>query len=103
MPNDPDQIIAKSDYIKSKHIFLRKSLTRGRYIILPTTFEPGQTTDFLLRLFCEKNSDLKCLTKDVPVSKWYKFWQSPPLIMTRITVIGASGLEKQDMFGSKIH
>ena len=71
-------------------------------MILPTTFEPGQTTDFLLRLFCEKNSDLKSLTKDVPTSKWYKFWQSPPLILTRITVISASGLEKQDMFGSKL-
>ena len=66
-----------------------------------TTFEPGQTTDYLLRLFCEKDPELKCLTKDVPTLKWYKFWQSIPLLLTRITIISASRLEKQDLFGSK--
>ena len=46
-----EQIVNKSDYIKSKHIFLRANLPRGRYVIIVTTFEPGQSTDFLLRLF----------------------------------------------------
>ena len=98
---NPQQVIAKSDYIKSKHIFLRTSLSNGRYVLIPTTFQPGQTTDYLLRLFCEKDTDLRYLTKDVPTMKWYKFWQSAPILLTRITVQSASRLEKQDIFGSK--
>ena len=50
-----EQIVNKSDYIKSKHIFLRANLPRGRYVIIVTTFEPGQSTDFLLRVFTGKN------------------------------------------------
>lgn len=94
-----EQIVNKSDYIKSKHIFLRANLPRGRYVIVVTTFEPGQSTDFLLRVFTEEDPDLKCLTKDVPTLKWYQFWQSPPKIVTRLTVKSASGLEKRDIFG----
>ena len=96
-----EQIVNKSDYIKSKHIFLRANLPRGRYVIVVTTFEPGQSTDFLLRVFTEEDPDLKCLTKDVPTLKWYQFWQSPPKIVTRLTIKSASGLEKRDIFGSK--
>ena len=96
-----EQIINKSDYIKSKHIFLRSNLPRGRYVIIVTTFEPEQSTDFLLRVFTEDDPDLTCLTKDVPTLKWYQFWQSPPKIVTRLTIKSASGLEKQDVFGSK--
>ena len=98
---NPQQVLAKSDYIKSKHIFLRTSLSNGRYVLIPTTFQPGQTTDYLLRLFCEKDTDMRYLTKDVPTMKWYKFWQSAPILLTRITVQSASRLEKQDIFGSK--
>jgi calpain-5 len=98
-----DAIAAKSDYIKTKHIFVRtSSLGPGRYIIIVTTFEPGQTTDYLLRIFTQQDTDLTLLTKDVPIPKWYQCFTKQPVLMTRITVKSASGLEKQDVFGSKL-
>lgn len=95
-----DQIVAKSDYIKSKHIFLRTNLARNsRYVIVVTTFNPGESTDFLLRVFMENDADLTRLSKDVPTLKWYQFWKKVPLMVTRVQIFRASGLEKQDMFG----
>ncbi|KAF3840650.1 hypothetical protein F7725_006512 [Dissostichus mawsoni] len=41
--------VAGSIYINSRCVFLRKELQEGRYVIIPTTFDPGQQGDFLLR------------------------------------------------------
>ena len=54
-----------------------------------------------LFFFTEDDSNLTCLTKDVPTLKWYQFWQSPPKTLTRLTIKAATGLEKQEIFGSK--
>ncbi len=96
-----EDVVGKSEYIKTKHIFLRTSLPSGRYIIVTTTFNPGETTDYLLRLFTEDEPDLKLLKKDVPVAKWYQFFSKPPVLVTRITIKSASGLDK-NLFGSKL-
>ena len=93
------QIEGKSDYIKSKHIFMRTNLNPGRYVIVVTTFSPGDSTDFLLRLFSEKDSKLTALTKNVPNLKWYQ--RKVPKLLTRLTVLGAVELPKQDVFRSK--
>ncbi len=58
-----DDVVAKSDYIKTKHIFLRTSLPAGRYMIVATTFNPGETTDYLLRVFTEDEASLNLLRK----------------------------------------
>ncbi len=93
------QIQGKSDYIKSKHIFLRTNLNPGRYVIVVTTFSPNESTDFLLRLFSEKNSKLTGLTKNLPVLKWYQ--RKMPKLLTRLTILNATDLPKQDVFRSK--
>ena len=93
------QIQGKSDYIKSKHIFLRTNLNAGRYVIVVTTFSPNESTDFLLRLFSERNSKLTSLTKNLPVLKWYQ--RQTPKLLTRLTILNASDLPKQDVFRSK--
>ena len=94
------QIEAKSDYIKSKHIFLRTNLKPGRYVIVVTTFSPNESTDFLLRLFSEKDAKLTGLTKNLPVLKWYQ--KKAPKLLTRITILDASDLTKQDVFRRKL-
>lgn len=91
-----------SDYIKTKHIFLKTTLPRGRYVLVPTTFHAGETTDFLLRMFTNETSDMKLLEKDHPEPVWWKCCTAQPVVMTRVTVKSARSLEKQDRFGGRI-
>uniref|UniRef100_A0A3B4VFM8 Calpain-5-like n=1 Tax=Seriola dumerili TaxID=41447 RepID=A0A3B4VFM8_SERDU len=42
---------ASSVYMDSRSVTLRATLAPGRYVVLPTTFLPGATGRFLLRLF----------------------------------------------------
>lgn len=53
------QKVAGSIYINSRCVFLRKELREGRYVIVPTTFDPAQQGDFLLRVFTDVPSDCK--------------------------------------------
>uniref|UniRef100_A0A4W3GUB2 Peptidase C2 calpain domain-containing protein n=1 Tax=Callorhinchus milii TaxID=7868 RepID=A0A4W3GUB2_CALMI len=53
------QSVASTTYINAKCIFLRESLPTGRYVIIPTTFEPGVTGNFLLRLFTDSSSNFR--------------------------------------------
>lgn len=53
------QKVAGSIYINSRCVFLRKEMKEGRYVIIPTTFDPGQQGEFLLRVFTDVPSDCK--------------------------------------------
>ncbi|KAM4748487.1 calpain-5-like [Rhinophrynus dorsalis] len=84
--------VSSSTYINSRSIFLRCDLQRGRYVILPTTFSPGQTGSFLLRLYTDQASRLKELTQDVPQPSCLSCCLGVPRLVTSITVHAASGL-----------
>lgn len=51
---------ASSIYINSRSVFLRTEQPEGRYVIIPTTFEPGHTGEFLLRVFTDVPSNCRC-------------------------------------------
>ena len=71
-------------------------------MIVPTTFKPGDATDFLLRIFTEDNANIKELEEDIPTLPWYKKCCSiPPSLVTRIKVKGATKLENKQLMGSK--
>ena len=42
-------------YTNSRSVFQNFDLPEGRYVIVPTTFEPGQEGTFMLRMFTENN------------------------------------------------
>ena len=46
--------VRSKTYINSREISGRFKLVPGTYVIIPTTFEPNETGDFLLRIFAEK-------------------------------------------------
>ena len=52
---------ASSIYINSRSVFLRTDQPAGRYVIIPTTFEPGHTGEFLLRVFTDVPSSCRCV------------------------------------------
>ncbi|XP_028330368.1 calpain-5 isoform X2 [Gouania willdenowi] len=51
---------ASSVYMDSRSVTLRSTLPPGRYVVLPTTFLPGSTGHFLLRLFSHSHVRLSC-------------------------------------------
>uniref|UniRef100_A0A8C3G8A5 Si:dkey-19b23.13 n=1 Tax=Cyclopterus lumpus TaxID=8103 RepID=A0A8C3G8A5_CYCLU len=53
---------ASSVYMDSRSVTLRGTLAPGRYVVLPTTFLPGVTGRFLLRLFCHSHVRLRSVT-----------------------------------------
>lgn len=48
-----------SDYIKTRSVILRTQNGPGRYILLPTTFKPGQNGEYLLRFFSTCKANLR--------------------------------------------
>lgn len=53
------QKVGGSVYINSRSVFIRTDLPEGRYVIIPTTFDPGLEGEFLLRIFTDVPSDCK--------------------------------------------
>lgn len=53
------QKVAGSTYINSRSVFVRTDLPQGRYVIIPTTFDPGLEGEFLLRIFTDVPADCK--------------------------------------------
>ncbi|RXG55456.1 Calpain-5 [Armadillidium vulgare] len=90
--------VATSDYIRTRSIFLREQLKRGRYVIVPTTFKPNETGEFLLRLFTSKDPDAKELIDDQPKIAWYSCVKKPAMLTT-VSIKSASDLQKQTAFG----
>lgn len=54
-----------STYIDTRTVFLSKYLKKGNYVLVPTMFQHGRTSEFLLRIFCEVPVQLR-----VPLSLW---------------------------------
>ncbi|XP_029107050.1 calpain-5-like isoform X3 [Scleropages formosus] len=92
--------VGGSIYINSRCVFLRKELKEGRYIIIPTTFDPGQQGEFLLRVFTDVPSDCKELTLDEPPQTCWTGMCGYPQVVTQVHVLGAEGLQGPDSNGA---
>ncbi|MCL4135972.1 UNVERIFIED_CONTAM: hypothetical protein GTU68_066235, partial [Idotea baltica] len=53
--------LVNSQYTNSKQVCERVQLEQGGYVLLPTTFEPGQESSFTLRVFSSKPLKLKLI------------------------------------------
>ncbi|NXP33418.1 CAN5 protein, partial [Leiothrix lutea] len=91
--------VATSLYSNSRSVFLRKTLQRGRYVLVPTTFIPGVPTAFLLRLYTDVPSKLRELKADRPELTCWSLLCGYPRRVTQIKVHSAEGLQKQDGSG----
>ncbi|XP_026640221.1 calpain-5 [Microtus ochrogaster] len=84
---------ASSIYINSRSVFLRTEQPEGRYVIIPTTFEPGHTGEFLLRVFTDVPSNCRELRLDEPPRTCWSSLCGYPQQVTQVHVLGAAGLK----------
>ncbi|XP_060535466.1 calpain-C [Cylas formicarius] len=68
-----------SQYTNSRQVSHRCQLEQGGYLIIPTTFEPGQESGFTLRVYSSKPLKLK-LVDTVPCLVKSAIVKAPPLL-----------------------
>uniref|UniRef100_A0A673C754 Calpain 5a n=1 Tax=Sphaeramia orbicularis TaxID=375764 RepID=A0A673C754_9TELE len=95
----PQQKVGGSIYINSRSVFLRVDLMEGRYVIIPTTFDPGLEGDFLLRVFTDVPSECRELTQDQPPQTCWSGLCGYPSMVTQVHILKADGLARQDSDG----
>ncbi|XP_066578750.1 calpain-5 [Amia ocellicauda] len=81
-----------SVYMDSRSVFLRAELSQGRHVIVPTTFNPGGTGRFLLRLFTETHANLRELKDELPPSSVWCCCVTPACRVTTVNLRRANGL-----------
>uniref|UniRef100_A0A8D3BFZ3 Calpain 5 n=1 Tax=Scophthalmus maximus TaxID=52904 RepID=A0A8D3BFZ3_SCOMX len=92
------QKVGGSVYINSRSVFLRIDLKEGRYVIIPTTFDPGLEADFLLRNFSDVSADCKELTQHEPPQTCWSGLCGYPSLVTQVHILNANGLAVSDPY-----
>ncbi|XP_068571861.1 calpain-5-like [Cebidichthys violaceus] len=93
------QCVETSAYINARTVFMRCTLQQGRYIIIPTTFQPYTLGDYMIRVFTDVDSGCRDLTEDKPKVKCWSSFLGYPQAVTHIYVHGAEELQNQDSTG----
>ncbi|KAM6959851.1 calpain-5 isoform 2-T2 [Tautogolabrus adspersus] len=83
---------ASSIYMDSRSVTLRGTLAPGGYVVLPTTFLPGTTGRFLLRLFSHSCIRLRELREDLPSPSVFHCFLPQPSVVTTVHLRRASGI-----------
>ncbi|KAM9331592.1 calpain-5-like isoform 1-T2 [Pholidichthys leucotaenia] len=92
--------VATSTYINARSVFMRVTLTQGRYMIFPTTFKPLTLGDYMLRVYTDVESGCRELREDKPkVRSCWCACIGYPQAVTHIYIHSAEGLENQDRTG----
>uniref|UniRef100_A0A672I3P9 Si:dkey-19b23.13 n=1 Tax=Salarias fasciatus TaxID=181472 RepID=A0A672I3P9_SALFA len=87
---------ASSVYMDSRSVTLRAAMAPGRYVVLPTTFLPGATGRFLLRLFSHCHVRLR---EDLPSPSALHCFLPQPSVVTTVHLRRASGLSPPKQTG----
>ncbi|XP_073497235.1 calpain-6 [Phyllobates terribilis] len=86
---------ASSPYMNLRSIFLKKVLKKGRYIIIPTTFQAGITCEFNLRIFTDVSSNFRELLQDKPSVTCWNFLLGYPKRVSQVLVRSIEGVDPQ--------
>ncbi|XP_040260997.1 calpain-6 [Bufo bufo] len=86
---------ASSPYMNLRSVFMRKVLKKGRYVIVPTTFQAGLTCEFNLRLFTDVPSNFRELLHDKPSATCWSLLLGYPKRVSQVLVRSIEGVEPQ--------
>ena len=59
--HDKMERVKASSYTKSRSVLERLTLKKGRYLLIPSTFDPGFNGEYMLRVYCGKDADCRCV------------------------------------------
>ncbi|XP_056267681.1 calpain-5-like [Pseudoliparis swirei] len=91
--------VETSTYINARTVFMRCTLQQGRYVIIPTTFEPLTLGDYMIRVYTDVDSGCRELTEDKPKINCWSSFVGYPQAVTHVYVHGAEELQNQDRAG----
>ncbi|CAL1546272.1 unnamed protein product [Lymnaea stagnalis] len=81
-------------FVQARSILTRLPLKKGRYCLLPSTFDPGLEGQYLLRLYSTGGLILTELTKDIPSPP--RFFKKPKVAATSVCVHAIEGFKLPD-------
>ncbi|KAF7235220.1 Calpain-5 [Varanus komodoensis] len=85
--------VAGATYSNSRSVLLRAEVPAGRYALLPTTFDPGQSGAFLLRVYSTRPARLRAVDcHEPPGRRCSCCCAAPPRLVTSVWVPRAAGL-----------
>ncbi|XP_052084481.1 calpain-5-like [Mytilus californianus] len=93
----PGKLIEPPDMIKTRSVFGKKVLSRGRYVIIPCTKDQKEHGPFLLRLYTHGKASVRELTEEGPSTIWPCL--SLPSMVTTLAVLSLENIQKPE--GSK--
>ncbi|KAK6480480.1 calpain-6 [Huso huso] len=93
------QNVATSTYINARTVFMRTTQRKGRYVIIPSTFQHSILGDFLLRVFTDVYSGCRELVMDKPLQTCWIGLCGYAQTVTQVHIVGAEGLQNQDSSG----
>ncbi|WAR28549.1 CAN5-like protein [Mya arenaria] len=83
--------VVSGPFARSRSVFSRETLSRGRYCIIPSNSEPGHCGENVLRMYARNKLNLTELLHDKP-----KHGKKSEIAATQITLVKAEDLEPQD-------
>ncbi|XP_072166356.1 calpain-5-like [Diadema setosum] len=92
--------LVSTTYINSRSVFAEQTLLRGRYIIVPTTYEPQIESPLMLRVFSDNGAGVRELKEDFPSPGATECFHGGNIqVVSQVTVLGATNLPRQDHRG----
>ncbi|GCB70733.1 hypothetical protein scyTo_0001357 [Scyliorhinus torazame] len=85
---------AGSRYIDTRSVAVRTDLKKGRYVIIPTTYNVNMEDVFLLRVYTDMPSGCRELTIDKPMVTCWNIIFRYPRIVTQVELHQATDLPK---------
>lgn len=90
-------------FSNGRSVFARVPLTQGRYCAIPSTFEPGKTGKFVLRMYSTLDMELRELIYDKPRPPQccgIQGFAKPKIAAMQITIVRGENLPPQDKDGA---
>lgn len=61
-----------SIFINTREVVNRYQLKQGRYVVIPSTYDPNEAGNFMIRIFTEKSANVRYSYRPIHMDADYK-------------------------------